>query len=219
MVSRHANCAPSRLQPRRAAAHQIQLMPVQLGLFNSQLPEGFIYEPEFLSRSDEAELLAVLSKLEFEPFEFHGYLAKRRIVAYGWEYDFSTRKASTAKSLPEFLLPVRERAAGFAGLTPEAIVEAVVTEYPPGAPIGWHRDVPQFESILGISLGSACRMRLKPYKTEGNPVSIVLEPRSLYIMRGPARWKFQHSIAAVEKLRYSITFRTLRAKATPQRVA
>jgi alkylated DNA repair dioxygenase AlkB len=149
--------------------------------------------------------------LEFKPFDFHGYIARRRIVEYGWEYDFGTRKASTTQPLPVYLAPMRERVAAFAGLAPEAIVEAVVTEYPPGAPIGWHRDVPQFEIIIGLSLASACRMRLKPYKAEGKIVSIMLEPRSLYIMRGPVRWKYQHSIPAVEKLRYSITFRTLRA--------
>ena len=88
----------------------------------------------------------------------------------------------------------------------------MVTEYSPGAPIGWHRDAPQFGTIIGISLASASRMRFKPYKAEGKPVSLTLEPRSIYLMRGPARWKFQHSIPAVKELRYSITFRTLRSR-------
>ena len=109
-------------------------------------------------------------------------------------------------------MPLRDRSAALAEVAPTEIVEAVVTEYPPGAPIGWHRDVPQFETIVGISLGSSCRMRLKPYKAEGKIVSVILEARSAYVISGPARWQYQHSIPAVENLRYSITFRTLRKK-------
>jgi alkylated DNA repair dioxygenase AlkB len=183
-----------------------------LSLFPPELPEGFVYRPDFLDEVEERELLCQIERLDFQPFDFHGYIARRRIVEYGWEYDFGTRKTSVTSQVPDFLRPLRERAAEFAAVTPEALVEAVVTEYPAGAPIGWHRDVPQFEIIVGISLASACRMRLKPYKTEGKLVSIVLEPRSAYLMRGPARWNYQHSIPAVENLRYSITFRTLREK-------
>ena len=162
--------------------------------------------------TEESDLLETFRHLQFEPFDFHGYIAKRRIVEYGWEYDFGSRQASTTQPIPEFLFPIRGRAAQVAELAPETIVEAVVTEYPPGAPIGWHRDVPQFETILGISIGSPCRMRLKPYKAEGKIVSVRLEPRSIYVMQGAARWKYQHSIPAVKQLRYSITFRTLREK-------
>ena len=105
---------------------------------------------------------------------------------------------------------MRKRAAQFAGVSAAALVEGMVTEYSPGAPIGWHRDAPQFGTIIGISLAGTSRMRFKPYKAEGKPVALTLEPRSIYLMRGPARWKFQHSIPAVKELRYSITFRTLR---------
>lgn len=174
------------------------------------LPEGFLYVPDFLTEAEEAELLLAIAKLEFRPFDFHGYIARRRIVEYGWEYDFSSRKADPAAPIPEFLSPLSERAAQVLGVPPQAFVEAVVTEYPPGAPIGWHRDVPQFEQIVGISLGGRCRMRFKPYKAEGKIASLLLEPRSLYVISGPARWKFQHSIPAVEEQRYSITFRTAR---------
>jgi alkylated DNA repair dioxygenase AlkB len=174
------------------------------------LPDGFVYAPDFLTTDEEAELLRRFRELPFAPFDFHGYIAKRRIVEYGWEYDFGSRQASATQPIPEFLFPFRDRAAAFAALAPDKIVEAVVTEYPPGAPIGWHRDVPQFETILGISLGSACRMRLKPYKAGGKIVSITLEPRSIYIMRDSARWNWQHSIPAGKELRYSVTFRTLR---------
>ena len=162
--------------------------------------------------TEEAELLGRIRSLPFAAFEYQGFVAKRRIVAYGWEYDFGTHKTTETQPLPEFLMPLRDRSAATAGVAPEDIVEAIVTEYPPGAPIGWHRDVPQFEVVIGISLASACRMRLKPYKAEGKLVSVILEPRSIYVLSGPARWKFQHSIPAVEELRYSITFRTLRKK-------
>jgi alkylated DNA repair dioxygenase AlkB len=177
-----------------------------------QLPDGFSYVPDFLNQAEESELLRLFGTLHFRPFDFHGYIARRRIIEYGWEYDFGTREATSAAEIPQFLSPVRERAASFAGVSGDELVEAVITEYPPGAPIGWHRDVPQFEIILGISLGSRCRMRLKPYRSPGSIVSAILEPRSIYCMRGVARWKYQHSIPAVEAMRYSITFRTLRVK-------
>jgi len=177
-----------------------------------ELPEGFRYSQEFLNGEEEAELLRVIATLPFTSFEFGEYTAKRRIVVYGWDYDFGSRHASETDPIPEWLWPLRSRAAELAGLASEDLVEAVVTEYPAGAPIGWHRDVWQFEDVIGISLLSDCRMRFKPYKAEGKPVSITLKPRSVYLLRGPVRWKFQHSIPAVKGLRYSITFRTLRSR-------
>lgn len=190
-----------------------------LPLFPPELPEGFLYRPDFLSAEEEALLLAEIRQLDFQAFDFHGYMAKRRIVEYGWEYDFGTRTTSAAIPIPPFLQPLRRRVAAFAGVSADAFVEAVVTEYSPGAPIGWHRDVPQFEWIVGISLGSACRMRLKPYRGAGGLVSVILEPRSAYLMRDAARWNYQHSIPAVKHLRYSITFRTLREKRVRKDVA
>ncbi len=176
------------------------------------LPEGFVYRADFLTPEEEKQLVERFATLEFKSFDFHGYTAKRRIVPYGFDYDFGSRKTSVTEPLPDFLTPLRDRAAALAEVAPAEIVEAIVTEYPPGAPIGWHRDVPQFETIVGISLGSSCRMRLKPYKGEGKIISVILEPRSAYIISGPARWQYQHSIPAVEAQRYSITFRTLRRK-------
>ncbi|MCU1254000.1 MAG: 2OG-Fe(II) oxygenase [Candidatus Angelobacter sp.] len=176
------------------------------------LPEGLLYQPDFLSEAEETELIRIFRGLPFQAFDFHGYTAKRRVLEFGLEYDFTTRRATPAQSFPEFLAPVRERAAEFAGIPASALVEGMVTEYSPGAPIGWHRDAPQFGAIIGISLASTSRMRFKPYKAEGKPVALTLEPRSIYLMRGPARWKFQHSIPAVKELRYSITFRTLRSR-------
>lgn len=180
----------------------------------AELPEGFLYQDHFLAEGEEAELLRIFHGLEFAPYDYHGYTAKRRIVRYGVNYDLNTRQASeTTREIPDFLLPIRERAAEVASLAPEEMVQAMVSEYSVGTPIGWHRDAPQFGTILGISLGSACRLRLKPHKGAGKIISVKLEPRSIYVMRGSARSSFVHSIPAVEELRYSITFRTLRKKA------
>jgi alkylated DNA repair dioxygenase AlkB len=176
------------------------------------LPEGLLYQPDFLSEAEEADLVRIFRKLPFQAFDFHGYTARRRVLEFGLEYDFSTHRATPTQSFPEFLSPVRERAAQFADISAAALVEGMVTEYSPGAPIGWHRDAPQFGTVIGISLASTSRMRFKPYKAEGKPVGLTLEPRSIYLMRGPARWKFQHSIPPVKELRYSITFRTLRGR-------
>jgi alkylated DNA repair dioxygenase AlkB len=176
------------------------------------LPEGLLYQPDFLSEVEEVHLINIFRELPFQAFDFHGYTARRRVLEFGLEYDFTTRRATPTQSFPEFLSPMRERAAQFAGVSAATLVEGMVTEYSPGAPIGWHRDAPQFGTIIGISLASTSRMRFKPYKAEGKPVALTLERRSIYLMRGPARWKFQHSIPAVKELRYSITFRTLRSE-------
>jgi len=185
----------------------------------NELPDGFLYRDEFLAKAEESELLRIFRGLDFAAYDYHGYLAKRRIVRYGVNYDINTREPSEAtQPLPEFLLGVRIRAAAFAEVRPDDLVQAMVSEYSVGAPIGWHRDAPQFGTIIGISLSSVCRMRLKPYQTSGKIrsgkiLSIQLEPRSIYAMRGAARSQWQHSIPAVEQMRYSITFRTLRFKA------
>jgi alkylated DNA repair dioxygenase AlkB len=179
----------------------------------STLPNGFLYQPNFLTETEEADLLRTIQTLEFGAYNFRGYIAKRRVVAYGGGYDDAPgtrRMAITNDVIPEFLYPIRDRAAAVVGIPDDQIVQAMVTEYSVGTPIGWHRDSPQFETIIAISLRSACRLRLKPYQREGKIVSVLVEPRSIYAMRGEARWKFQHSIPPVKELRYSITFRTLR---------
>jgi alkylated DNA repair dioxygenase AlkB len=187
-------------------------------------PKGFLYRDDFLSEPEESELLRVFPRLDFAAYDYHGYLAKRRVARYGVNYDINTRELSgVTRPIPDFLLSVRERAAEFAGVLVDLLVQAMISEYSVGTPIGWHRDAPQFGTIIGISLGSACRMRLKPYgsakngpkdfPSPGKLLSILLEPRSIYVMRGAARSRWQHSIPAVEHMRYSITFRTLRATA------
>jgi alkylated DNA repair dioxygenase AlkB len=176
------------------------------------LPEGFVYQQDFLTATDEVDLLRNIQQETFDNFDFQGYRAKRRMLEYGLEYDFSRRRANPTKPFPHFLSAVRQRAAEFAGVTPDELAEGLILEYPPGAPIGWHRDAPQFGVVIGISLLNSARMRLKPFQKEGRITSVTLEPRSIYMFRGAARWQWQHSIPAQEKLRYSITFRTLRQK-------
>jgi alkylated DNA repair dioxygenase AlkB len=179
----------------------------------TELPEGFLYQPDFLTAAEEAEVLRTITTLEFGPYDFRGYTAKRRVIAYGGGYGSGPQRMAIADTtMPEFLLPIRERAARVAGLRAEQIIQGMVTEYPVGAPIGWHRDAPQFGIIIGISLGSSARMRLKPYQGKGKIISVMLQPRSIYVMSGEARSGFQHSLPAVKELRYSITFRTLAEK-------
>ena len=178
-------------------------------LQHDELPEGFLYRPSLLTEAEQGQLLDHIRTLQFRAFDFHGFQAKRRVIEFGYHYDFDQRAATAADTIPAFLLPLRNKAAEFAGVAAEELVEGIITEYPLGAAIGWHRDVPQFEIVIGISLASSCRVRLKPMKG-GKITSILLEPGSAYVMRGPARWQYQHSISPVKELRYSITFRTLR---------
>jgi len=187
-------------------------MSAQLALFaDPALPEGFRYQPEFLSPEEEAALIARFADLPLKPFEFQQYLGKRRVVYFGYRYDYQRGVMDEAADLPAWLIPIRDRAAAFAQRPPERLVQAMVTEYDVGAPIGWHRDRPQFEDVLGISLGSACTFRFRrKVGDRWRRVSLVAEPRSIYLLRGPARTEWQHSIPPVAERRYSITFRTLR---------
>lgn len=190
-------------------------MRAQRSLFESDaLPAGFVHRPDFLSAADETALLADIAQLPLAEAPYRSYLAKRRIVAFGFGYDFSTNAMVTAPPLAPFLLPLRARLAAVAEIAADDFVQAVVTEYRPGTQLGWHRDVPQFGIIGGVSLGAAARMRLRPHPhlkhARTRALGIDLEPRSAYVMRDDARWKWQHAISPTKGLRYSITFRTLR---------
>jgi alkylated DNA repair dioxygenase AlkB len=175
------------------------------------LPEGFHYWPELISEEQEEALLEAFSKLEFKPFEFRGYLGNRRVVSFGWRYDFNDSRLKPAAVIPAFLLPVRERAAKAAGIAPASIEHAMVTEYSPGAPIGWHRDRSIFDKVIGVSLASSCTFRFRRKNGQKwDRASIILEPRSAYLLTGPARTDWEHSIPPVAERRYSITFRTMK---------
>jgi alkylated DNA repair dioxygenase AlkB len=189
------------------------MRPVQLDLLEplSTLPEGFEYQPELISQNAEAELIGHFSELPFREFEFHGYLGRRRTVSFGLHYDFTDMRVRETEAIPDFLLPLCDRAAVFAGIDPEALQHALVTEYAPGAPIGWHRDRPMFGDVIGVSFASACRFRFRRKRGSGwERAAATLEPRSAYILRGPARNEWEHSIPPADELRYSVTFRTVR---------
>ena len=174
-------------------------------------PEGFRYEERVLSPDREQSLIASFEHLQFREFEFRGFLGKRRTVSFGWRYDFNVRELQEAEEIPTFLRPLRQQAARFAGLSPQSLQHVLVTEYAPGAAIGWHKDRPEFENVIGISLGAPCVFRFRRKKgTRWERASIELQPCSAYLMRGSARCDWQHSIPPVDKLRYSITFRSLR---------
>ena len=173
--------------------------------------EGFRYEPDILSPAQEIELLDRVRELPFVEFQFQGYVGKRRVVSYGWQYDFNHRLLREADDIPPFLLTLREIAADFAGMPPGRLQQVLVTEYDAGAGIGWHRDKAVFGEVIGLSLLSACRFRLRRKAgASWHRVSLTAEPRSAYLLSGPARTIWEHSIPEVDTLRYSITFRNFR---------
>ena len=186
----------------------------QLSLFGGggpPLPEGFRYQPGVISADDERALLEQVQALPLKEFEFQGYTGKRRVVSYGWRYDFNERLLHQTEDIPPFLLALRETAAAFGGVPAAALQQVLVTEYGAGAGIGWHRDKAVFGDVIGISLLSSCVFRLR--RKSGDTwerASITADPRSAYLLRGPSRTEWEHSIPAVEALRYSVTFRNFR---------
>lgn len=189
-------------------------MTDQLGFFESEnkWPEGFKYAAEIISSTQERELLRHVQQLPLKEFQFHGYVGKRRTMSFGWHYDFAHEKLERGEEIPAFLLPLRELAATFAGMQPDELQQALVIEYGEGAAIGWHRDKAVFGDVIGVSLLSACRFRFRrQVGKKWERVSLTAEPRSAYLLRGPSRTQWEHSIPAVDAPRYSITFRSLRA--------
>jgi len=185
----------------------------QLDAFPSRpvYPEGFFYQPELISTEEERELVERISALPFQEFRFQEYVGRRRVISFGWGYDFEENRLKPGEPIPELLLPALERAAGFAGVAVAEIPHVLVTEYGPGAAIGWHRDRAVFDKIIGLSLLSACTFRLRRRAGDRwERVSLEAHPRSAYVLSGPARTDWEHSIPPVPTTRYSITFRTLR---------
>ena len=193
------------------------MAPAQRPLFDTEGPEGFRYCDEFITSDEESILVDEISRVQFATFEMRGVVARRRVAFFGRSYDTST----VSPPLPAFLLGLRDKVAEWTNIDADSFAMALINEYSPGAPIGWHRDAPQYDIIAGISLLSACRMRLRPYVRPGPRASmprdrrtatheITLEPKSAYLLTGAARNAYEHHIPAVSTLRYSITFRTLR---------
>ena len=188
-------------------------MTNQPDLFARQgaLPEGLTYRPELLTPQEEGELAEHLAALPFRAFEFHGFTGNRRTMSFGWHYAFDGSGLRPAEPMPAWLLPVREKAAAAAGLPADAFAHALLIEYAAGAGIGWHRDRPIFGDVAGLSLLAPARLRFR--RKSGDKwerAALIAEPRSLYLLRGPARQEWEHSIPPMESLRYSVTFRTLK---------
>jgi alkylated DNA repair dioxygenase AlkB len=195
-------------------------MPIQLKLWDHRpaLPEGFRYRPELLSPRQEAELLDAFPLLDFKEYEFRGYLGKRRVVSFGLHHYVDAAGACSGEDIPAFLLPLRETVAAFAGIAAAQLEHVLVAEYPPRAGIGWHKDRPIFQDVVGVSFGAACRFRLRRRRETGwERAALTVEPRSVYLLRGPARAEWEHSIPPGARLRYSVTFRSMKAKLHPTR--
>ena len=186
-------------------------------LFEADLPPGFQYRDDFLSVEEESRLVGAIAGIEFSTFEMRGVVARRRVAFFGRSYD---AVPGPAQPIPEFLYFLRDRLAGWAKVDPAAFAMALINEYREAAPIGWHRDAPQYDIVTGVSLVSSCRMTLRPYVAPKDVPAlkgarkttheIELQPRSAYLITGESRQAYEHSIPPVDSLRYSITFRTLR---------
>jgi DNA oxidative demethylase len=175
-------------------------------------PGGLQLESAWLAPDEAADLVGRLSRLRFADVVMRGQVAKRKVLHFGIDYGYQSRAIRATTPLPEWVLPVRERAAALAGVPADALVEVLISYYPAGAGIGWHRDAPMFGDVVGVSLLSGCTMQLRKRSADGfSRYELPLPPRSAYLLSGSARWSWQHSIPPVKAPRYSITFRTLRA--------
>jgi alkylated DNA repair dioxygenase AlkB len=178
------------------------------------LPSGFSYHPNFLSAEEERYLLEAISQHDLHRMNFQGFLANRKVKSFGFDYSFDTRNLTEGAPLPEEFADLVSKVSAYTSIDKNDIAELLLTEYPVGSVINWHRDAPPFDVIIGVSLNAACTFRLRPHAKEKQNrraiIAITLEPRSLYVIKGNARSDWEHSTAPVEKVRYSITLRTLR---------
>ena len=178
------------------------------------LPDGLAYATDFLSRAEEAQLLERVRGLPFKQAQYKEWSARRQIVSFGGSYDFSSNELTPAPAIPYFLYPLRAALAAWAGIPAIRIEHAMIAEYQPGAPLGWHRDVPQFDEVMGVSLLGHARLRFRPWPPQPGQrttFALDLEPRSAYVLRRAARWEWQHAVSPTKELRYAVTFRTRRA--------
>jgi alkylated DNA repair dioxygenase AlkB len=177
-------------------------------------PAGWRYQPEFVSKATEQELISRISKLPLKPFQFGAYEGKRRVASFGFRYDYTLRKLQEPSPIPDWLTSIIGSVEKFGGLRGGSICQILCTEYEAGVGIGWHRDKPHFDEVFGLSLASSCKFRFR--RADGDKwqrFTLSAEPRSLYLMSGESRQVWEHSIPAVEQRRYSITFRTMKADA------
>jgi alkylated DNA repair dioxygenase AlkB len=185
----------------------------QADLFVEPLIDGLDYRKTFITLTEHDRLVEKLAAEDLTPFRFHGWLGNRKTKTYGWRYDFDDASFTPAEPIPEWLLPLREKAAVLASVDADAFAHVLLARYDPGAGIGWHRDRPQFEKVVGISLGTPATMRFRMRTDDGfRRAKLDLEPRSAYLLSGASRWDWEHSITPGETLRFSITFRTLSEK-------
>ena len=174
-------------------------------------PAGLLHAPVIATPEEEGALLEHLARLELSGIRMRGQVARRRTAHFGWLYGYETGRVEPGPPLPGFLQSLRERAAALADVAPAELTEALVTEYPAGAGIGWHRDAPAFGVVIGVSLLGACRLRFRRNRGETRLTwAMDLAPRAAYVLTGAARWQWQHSIPPVRTPRWSVTFRTLR---------
>jgi len=181
-------------------------------------PGGFSYVTGFLSVAQEAQLLEHIAALPLEEAQYKEWRARRRVMAFGGRYDYTRNELTPAPPIPEFLHPLRAQLAAWGGIAEQHMQHAVIAEYRPGTPLGWHRDIPQFEDVFGVSLLGHARMRFRPWPPASGrrtTYKLDLEPRSAYMLRGAARWRWQHAVSPTRELRYSITFRTPNPRKRP----
>ncbi|RYD53716.1 MAG: alpha-ketoglutarate-dependent dioxygenase AlkB [Sphingomonadales bacterium] len=182
----------------------------QADLFASRTLPGLDYRDDLISPAEEQALIAEIQACDLAPFAFQGWLGKRLTASFGWRYDFENASFAPATPIPDWLLPPRASAAEFAGLSPEALVQALLIRYDPGAGIGWHRDRPVFEHVVGISLGAPATLRLRKRLEKGfERFPALLQQRSVYHLSKEARHSWEHSIAPMDVPRWSVTFRSL----------
>jgi alkylated DNA repair dioxygenase AlkB len=179
-------------------------------------PEGFSYAPDFLTEGEEADLFDLVKNIDLHNFSFQGFKANRKVASFGYDYSFDNGKLTKGKEIPNAFDFIVEKVSKHVSVPPYEFAELLVTEYAPGTVINWHRDAPPFDLIAGISIMGDCTFRLRPHdkakQTRSSIISFPVNRRSLYIIQGPARSEWQHSITPVKQTRYSITLRTLKKK-------
>ena len=187
-------------------------MSAQHDLFGGAAPPGWSYRDDFIDRAEESGLLATFAGWPLAPAAYKDYTARREVLSFGGSFDYSANTLRPGKPVPPELFPLREREAAWAGVTPAAFAHALVARDPPGPPLGRHRDVPDFELVAGVSLGSVARMTFRRYPPapRAETLHADLAPRSAYLMCGEARWDWQHRVEPTESERWSVTFRTRR---------